>query len=90
MRPTVLCVDDDRNLCQILGKALQGVGMSRFVLMANGISQWLVFLPLAWFLALEVGLGGIGAWIAMLVYLAINAIMFSRKFFLGEWKHVKV
>lgn len=78
------------SLNTILGKALQGVGMSRFVLMANGISQWLVFLPLAWFLALEVGLGGIGAWIAMLVYLAINAIMFSRKFFLGEWKHLKV
>ena len=26
MRPTVLCVDDDRNLCQILGKALGGEG----------------------------------------------------------------
>lgn len=26
MRPTVLCVDDDRNLCQILGKALHGEG----------------------------------------------------------------
>lgn len=26
MRPTVLCVDDDRNLCQILGKALAGEG----------------------------------------------------------------
>ena len=26
MRPIVLCVDDDRNLCQILGKALSGEG----------------------------------------------------------------
>lgn len=26
MRPIVLCVDDDRNLCQILGKALTGEG----------------------------------------------------------------
>ncbi len=26
MRPTILCIDDDRNLCQILGKALAGEG----------------------------------------------------------------
>ncbi len=26
MRPTVLCIDDDRNLCQILAKALRGEG----------------------------------------------------------------
>jgi CheY-like chemotaxis protein len=28
LRPTVLCVDDDRNLCQILAKALTGEGYS--------------------------------------------------------------
>jgi MATE family multidrug resistance protein len=74
----------------ILGKALQGVGLSRFVLVANGMSQWLVFLPLAAFLTAKTPLGGLGSWIAMGIYLGLNAVMFARKFVGGEWKNTIV
>ena len=38
MRPIVLCVDDDRNLCQILGKALSGEEVEDYVTAVRQLS----------------------------------------------------
>lgn len=74
----------------IFAKALQGVGLTKFVLFSNMASQWLVFVPLAWYLTLHTPLGGLGGWIAMGTYLAINAVVFYWKFRTGTWKSVRL
>ena len=48
------------------------------------------FLPLAAFLTAKTPLGGLGSWIAMGIYLGLNAVMFARKFVGGEWKNTIV
>lgn len=74
----------------IFAKALQGVGLTKFVLFSNMASQWIVFVPLAWYLTLHTPLAGTGGWIAMGTYLAINAAMFYAKFRTGTWKAVRL
>ncbi|MDX2175257.1 MAG: MATE family efflux transporter [Candidatus Sumerlaeia bacterium] len=74
----------------ILGKALQGLGLTRFVLTRNMVSQWGFFLPVAYILALPMGMGGTGAWLGMMGYLALNAAMFLHRFLSGKWKTHKV
>ncbi|MEO8377487.1 MAG: MATE family efflux transporter [Candidatus Sumerlaeota bacterium] len=74
----------------IIGKALQGAGATMFVMIVNVSMQWLLFLPLAWFLALKVGLGAIGAQFALGIQLAVIAMIFIFKYRSQSWRHKRV
>ncbi|HMX63600.1 MAG TPA: hypothetical protein PKD58_11080, partial [Candidatus Sumerlaeota bacterium] len=74
----------------IIGKALQGAGATMFVMMVNVGAQWLLFLPLAWFLALRMELGAVGSQFAMAIQLAVVAMIFIFKFRSQGWRHKRL
>lgn len=62
-----------------------GVGKTTVPAIMNFGSIWLVRVPLAWFLSMELGL--IGVWIAMCAELIFRGLIFlSRLFFTPWWK----
>ncbi len=72
----------------ILGKALQGAGITRFVMISTVAMQWLFFLPVAYVLAIQMGYGAIGAWIAFGTQISVLGVVFFIKFRAGAWKQV--
>jgi len=74
----------------IVGKALQGAGETYFVMMVSIGSQFLVFLPLAWFLALPMELGAWGSALAFALSLAFSALLLAFRFRAPGWRKVEV
>lgn len=70
----------------ILGKALQGSGATRRVMITSVVCQWLLFLPLAWALAIPMGLGAWGATLAMAIQLGVLAASFSIMLLRTRWQ----
>lgn len=70
----------------IIGKALQGAGATLFVMTVAVSSQWIVFIPLAWLLAIHFELGAYGSIYAFSMQLSIAALAFLFKFRGGSWK----
>jgi len=77
-------------LSLILGGALQGAGDTKGTMGVVMISMWLIRLPLAYLLALVLGYGAVGAWLAMLTSMTIQGTLMARRFYQGRWKHLQV
>ncbi|MEE2828869.1 MAG: MATE family efflux transporter [Myxococcota bacterium] len=54
--------------------ALTGAGDTRWVMVVGVTSAWLVNLPLAWLLAIELRWGAVGAWLGLTVEILVIAI----------------
>jgi len=70
----------------IIGKALQGAGATLFVMTVAVSAQWLVFIPLAWLLAIRWDFGAYGSIYAFAIQLSIVALIFVFKFRGGSWR----
>jgi Na+-driven multidrug efflux pump len=70
----------------ILSRGLQGAGLTRYVMIAEIIVNWFIFLPLAYFLGVVMGWGVSGAWSGMIAYVLVFAFLMFRKFVKGDWK----
>jgi putative MATE family efflux protein len=80
--------------------AMQGAGDTRRPLWVTIVNLWLLRVPLAYVLALQagslawlpfgLGMGAIGAWIAMAVSQATQGIMSMALFKAGAWKTTRV
>lgn len=80
--------------------AMQGAGDTRRPLWVTIVNLWLLRVPLAYVLALQagalawlpfgVGMGAIGAWIAMAISQATQGIMSMALFKAGAWKSTQV
>jgi len=77
-------------LSVVLGGGLQGAGDTKGTMWIVGTAMWLIRLPLAYLLALVLGYGATGVWIAMIVSMFIQGILMVRRFHGGKWKEVKV
>jgi len=77
-------------LSLVLGGGLQGAGDTRSTMWVTFISMWIIRLPLAWLLALNLGLGPVGVWSAMVSSMVMQGLMMSWRFREGKWKQVKV
>lgn len=77
-------------LSLILGGGLQGAGDTRGTMGVIMISMWLIRLPLAFLLALVLGYGAAGAWVAMLTSMTIQGTLMARRFYQGRWKRLQV
>lgn len=77
-------------LSLVLGGGLQGAGDTRSTMWVTFISMWLIRLPLAWLLSLNLGLGPVGVWFAMVSSMVMQGLMMSWRFHQGKWKHIKV
>jgi Na+-driven multidrug efflux pump len=73
-----------------LGGALRGAGDTRAVLGIMTIGVWGVRLVPAYFLAVVVGLGVPGAWLAAVMDINVRAILMFIRFRQGRWKRIDV
>lgn len=70
--------------------ALRGAGDTRRVLIITLVGIWGIRITLAYFLAITLHMGLIGAWLAMTVDLIIRGLLFLKRFSSGKWKTIKV
>lgn len=73
----------------VLANGLQASGATLFVMIAEVVVNWFVFVPLAYFLGVYLHLGILGAWAALPFYVLIYALTIYIKFRLGNWKNLK-
>lgn len=69
----------------ILGKSLQGAGETLYVMKVSLVFQWLVFIPLAYILALPVGLGAVGSMLALVAQIGGQGLFYFLRFRGNRW-----
>jgi putative MATE family efflux protein len=74
----------------VLSGGLQGAGDTKVTMWIAVISHWLVRLPVAWLLALVLGWGCNGAWIAMCTSVILSTFAVAARFQSGGWVHKRV
>lgn len=74
----------------ILMHALLGAGAARQVLLVAVGLQWLVFLPLAWLLGPQLGLGLTAVWLAMVLWRGAQTALFAGIWLQGHWRRIVV
>ena len=74
----------------ILAGALQGAGDTRTPMWISLFTNWVVRLPLAWVLSLQLHQGPMGAWIAMTVSVVIMGALQAWRFQSGSWVKTRV
>ncbi len=73
----------------VLANGLQASGATFFVMMAEVIVNWFIFVPIAYFFGVFLGFGLIGAWAALPFYVIIFASAIFIKFRFGDWNKYK-
>lgn len=73
----------------VLANGLQAVGKTLYVMLAEVIANWFVFVPIAYLLGVVFQLGLIGAWSALPFYVILYAIVIFVKFKFGKWENYK-
>src|SRR5512136_542700 len=74
----------------ILSGAITGAGDTRATMWIIVACMWGIRLPLAYILAITLGYGPTGVWVAMVVSMMCYSILMSLRFKGGRWKHVRV
>ncbi len=70
----------------VLANGLQAAGETMFVMLADVIISWVIFIPLAYFLGVYFKLGLIGVWSAIPFYVILYSVVIFIKFKYGNWK----
>lgn len=74
----------------VFSNSLRGAGDTRFPMLINGLSVWAVRVPLAYLFAIKFGWGLNGAWLAMVIDIAVRGSLNFFRFRSGKWALVKV
>ncbi|HTZ41017.1 MAG TPA: MATE family efflux transporter [Syntrophales bacterium] len=74
----------------ILSGAITGAGDTRATMWIIVACMWGIRLPLAYFLAITLGYGPTGVWIAMVASMICYSAFMGLRFRGGRWKHVRV
>lgn len=72
----------------VLGQALLGAGANRTVMVMTLTMQWLVFLPLAWWVGVGLGYGLLGIWWVQLGYRCLNSLGFALIWHRRHWQRL--
>ena len=70
----------------VLANGLQAAGKTMFVMLSEVVSNIFIFVPLAYFLGVFLGLGLTYAWLALPVYIIIYSSIIFIKFRKGDWQ----
>lgn len=73
----------------VLANGLQASGSTLYVMIAEVVVNWFVFVPIAYFLGVYLHFGILGAWAALPFYVLIYALVIYLKFRFGNWKNLK-
>jgi putative MATE family efflux protein len=74
----------------VLGQALLGAGANRTVMAMTLATQWLIFLPLAWWVGVALGYGLLGIWWVQLGYRCLNSLGFAVIWQRGHWQRLAI
>lgn len=74
----------------VLSGVLQGSGDTRSPMWISFFSNCAIRLPLAWLLALVIGLGPKGAWMSMACSIIVSSILIAWRFQSRRWVTIKV
>lgn len=74
----------------ILAGALRGAGDTRFTMVSTTVGIWVFRVGLAYLLALTLGLGLLGAWLAMAADICARAVLIYARFRRSAWKELQV
>lgn len=74
----------------VLPSSMRAAGDVRFAMVTSVLSMFLFRLMTAYLLAVTVGMGAIGIWLAMLCDWSFRAVIFSLHWFSGKWKSKSV
>ncbi|WP_136254583.1 MATE family efflux transporter [Onishia niordana] len=74
----------------VLGQALLGAGANRTVMVMTLTMQWLVFLPLAWWIGVGLGYGLLGIWWVQLGYRCLNSLGFALIWHRRHWQRLAI
>ncbi|SFH72582.1 MATE family efflux transporter [Modicisalibacter xianhensis] len=74
----------------VLGQALLGAGANRTVMAVTLCSQWLIFLPLAWWVGVVQEHGLVGVWWVQLGYRCLNSLWFVLIWQRRRWQMVSI
>lgn len=73
----------------VLANGLQASGQTMFVMLAEVIVNWFIFVPLAFLLGVVLDLGLKGAWAALPFYVLLYSGVIFIKFKYGNWQKLK-
>jgi len=73
----------------VLANALQAAGKTFFVMLSEVFTNWILFIPLSYFLGVYLHFGLIGAWGALPVYIIMYSLLVYSKFRFGKWVSLK-
>jgi len=74
----------------VLAHALQAAGATVYVMFAEVLTHWVIFLPVCYAAGVVFGWGLIGAWLALPVYIAAYSIAIYLKYRSASWLHMRV
>jgi len=77
-------------IAMVFAGALRGAGDTKTVLIATGLTSWVVRVGLGYILAIKMGYGLPGAWVAMVLDFGIRGIVFLLLFKKGSWQNIEV
>ena len=77
-------------LATILSGAVTGAGDTKATMWIIVACMWGVRLPLAYLLAITLGYGPTGVWVAMVASMMCYSLLMSLRFRGGRWKHIRV
>lgn len=73
----------------VLANGLQAAGRTFYVMVAESILNWFVFVPLAYLLGVVLDFGIIGAWSALPFYVILYSAVIFIKYYYGDWTTFK-
>ena len=74
----------------VLMSALQGAGAARSVMIVSIVCQWVIFLPLAWFVGPYMGMGLTAIWLTQGLYRLFQVGWFVMLWQKREWAKIEI
>lgn len=82
-----LLAEPGRTINIIVGNSLRGTGDGWFISIAGVLFSWLVAVPLAWYLAIELGMGLLGVLISAVADESCRSVIYYWRWRQGHWQH---
>jgi len=74
----------------VMSGALRGAGDTKWQAIVMGFAAYLVFLPLAFSLAVLLEGGALGAWLGATIYIIGLSGVFFYRFYSQKWRHINI
>jgi multidrug resistance protein, MATE family len=74
----------------VLMSSLQGAGATKITMIVSVVCQWIIFLPLAWFIGPYMGMGLTAIWLTQGLYRLLQAAWYVQLWRKKDWMHIKL